>query len=501
MGTTVERRFRSTSHRVFVFGGLLVLTVAGCGGERRAGDEPQPAGKRTVTARRDTVGEPDSPPRESASSSETQRESEPVAEQANATPRRPPDSRQVPDEDAVALRGIKRYESKRLRLYTDLPAERVRHLPALTDALYEELERYFGPLPPDAAGSVFQMSGYVMADPARFEAAGLVPADLPLIRHGRHRGAEFWMKDQTSDYYLAHLLLHEATHCFMTIIPNPMGTQPWYIEGMAEVFATHTSGPPPRFGVLPDDREKFPDLGRIRIINDAVASGNALNAQQVIAFHSDDFLENAPYAWSWAFCWYLANHPETRERFRVLEDNIDPEQPLDSFLTQFSKQQFGISQGFWMFVHDLCHGYDLERAAITFRRGSPPGDSPVTVTIRADRGWQASGVYVQQGKRYRISAAGRYQVGQSSKPWISEPEGITLRYVEGEPIGKLLGTIREEIPNEPIENLSMRVVSGLGREVEWTATASGTFYLRVNDAWNSLADNSGELTATIAILP
>lgn len=498
MGPTRKQRFRSASRRVILFFGLL-LTVSGCGGEQPTTREAPRPKKPALVTDADLEAVPERASHDEAAVSEG--EPAPAVVKPDTGPRRPPDTRRIPDEDAVSLRGIQRYESKRLRLYSDLPPDRVRHLPALTDALYGELERYFGPLPPDEMGSEFQMSGYVMADPARFEAAGLVPADLPLIRHGRHRGAEFWMKDQSSDYYLEHLLLHEATHCFMTIVPNPMGSQVWYIEGMAELFATHRPGATPEFGVMPDDREKFPDLGRIRIINEAVAAGNALNAQQVLAFQSDDFLDNPPYAWSWALCWYLANHPVTRDQFRALEDNIDPEKPLDSFLTQFAKQQFGIAQGFWMFTHDLCHGYDLERAAIVFRRGIPPRSGPETVTIRADRGWQSSLVLVEQGRRYRIAATGRYQVGESSKPWISEPQGITLRYFEGEPIGKLLGTIREELPDKPAENLSMRVVSGLGREAEWTATATGTLYLRVNDAWNSLADNSGELTVTITALP
>lgn len=415
-------------------------------------------------------------------------------------PRRPPDSRMVPDDDALALRGIRRYESKRLTLYSDVPAERVRHLPQLTDALYDELERYFGPLPPDEAQSDFQMTGFVMADPARFEASGVVPVDLPPIRHGRHRGAEFWMKDQSSDYYLAHLLLHEATHCFMTIIPNPLGSQPWYIEGMAEMFATHRSGSPARFGVFPDDPGNFVDLGRIRLIRDAVTGGNALFARQVMAFQADDYLSNPPYAWSWALCWFLANHPETRDQFRQIENVVDPADPMAGVQQQFSQQQYEISQGFWMFSHDLCHGYDLERAAIRFDCGVPLNGN-ATTTIRADRGWQSSKVYLQQGEKVRVTSTGRFIVGQSTKPWESEPQGITLRYVEGVPLGTLLGTIREETPGRPAENLSMRVVSALGREVEWTSPASGTLYLRVNDAWNSLSDNSGDLTVTITPLP
>jgi hypothetical protein len=156
-----------------------------------------------------------------------------------------------------------------------------------------------------------------------------------------------------------------------------------------------------------------------------------------------------------------------------------------------------------MFVNDLCHGYDLERAAIEFRIGKAMDAGEVRVSLRADRGWQSSGLFVEAGRRYRLVATGQYVVGASTvggqvRPWTCEPQGITLRYFEGEPLGKLLGTVREERPGQAPGNLSMRAVSALGRESEWTAQTTGTLYLRVNDAWNSLADNSGELQVTIS---
>jgi len=43
--------------------------------------------------------------------------------------------------------GIQRYESERLILLSDLPADDVRHLPELADALFAALESHFGKLP------------------------------------------------------------------------------------------------------------------------------------------------------------------------------------------------------------------------------------------------------------------------------------------------------------------------------------------------------------------
>ena len=139
---------------------------------------------------------------------------------------RPSDTRPKHDAAALAEFGIKRYASKHLVLYTDIKPDTCEPLPGLADQLYEALEDYFGPLPPDREGSVFQMTGYIMADRRLFRETGLLPEDLPGFYHGRHRGAEFWMNDQEYDYYLRHLMLHEATHCFMTISRPPFALHP-----------------------------------------------------------------------------------------------------------------------------------------------------------------------------------------------------------------------------------------------------------------------------------
>ena len=177
--------------------------------------------------------------------------------------RRPPH-----DTQRYGRLGISRHDSRRLILYTDIPAQQAEHLPKLMDAAFDAWEAYFGPLPPDREGTDFQLTGCLMADQALFREAGLLPQDLPSFDHGRHRGQEFWMNDQPSDYYRAHLLLHEGTHCFTTCVEHGLQSQVWFIEGIAEHFATHRLGEKggPQFRVLPESRGAYPNLGRIRLL-------------------------------------------------------------------------------------------------------------------------------------------------------------------------------------------------------------------------------------------
>jgi hypothetical protein len=422
------------------------------------------------------------------------------------TPFRPPllpdDDRPRPDLDSLGLKGIRCFESKRLRLYTDLPEDLAATLPPLADRLHETLEAYFGPLPSMPGGGSFQVNGYLMRDRSRFDATGLVPFDLPQIQHGRHRGYEFWMNDQTSDYYRRHLLLHEYTHCFMTITPHPLRLRPWYIEGMAERFATHVvndADAPARFDVFPSGPDRFEGWGRVQLVREAIRAGEPRTAPEVFAMAGADFAtDNRLYAWSWAMCRFLEDHPLSRERFRQVSRVVDPDDPDRSFVRVFREVEAELAQDWWLFAHHLCYGFDLERAATTFSKDQSQGGSgPTVVSVRADRGWQGSGSRVEKGRRYRVRAEGRCVLATTTKPWASEPDGVSIRYNEGRPIGRLLGTVRPESEGRGPRPVGMLDEISLGSATEFTAPRTGTLYLRVNDFWNELADNMGEYTVSL----
>src|SRR5690606_33067247 len=112
--------------------------------------------------------------------------------------------------------------------------------------------------------------------------------DLPPFAHGRHRDLEFWAYDQPTDYYRRHLVIHEATHCFMStggFVPPP-----WYMEGMAELFATHdrSSAGAWRFGLMPGGPTGFEGLRRIPLIRQAIREGQARSTKSIREMTAQD---------------------------------------------------------------------------------------------------------------------------------------------------------------------------------------------------------------------
>jgi hypothetical protein len=516
----VELRHDVERHiaRIARFGAVLAAFAAqGCGRAPVAETPPQTPAQRESTNARPASDErrnDTSSANPEGNASPKERHAEPsnqapptIGRETQPFPQtvyRPDDERPKHDDRRLAAMGIQTFASKRLKLYTDIEADRARSLPGLIDQAYRDLEEYFGPLPPDRARTDFQVTGYLIKDEALFREAGLVPDDLPPFQHGRHRHYEFWMRNQKDDYYRRHLLIHEVTHCFMTIMPG-VDAPVWYMEGMAEYFGTHTidAAGVARFRVMPTSPEEFAGLGRIRLIRDDYDAGRARSMNSVFELKSIEYLKNEPYAWSWALCMFLDSHPRYQRRFREMGQHLQGGAFRGEFLSRFAIDERDLVTEWTLFVTNLQHGYDTERAAIDFEPGTELTEDHVEekIKIAADRGWQSSGVLLEAGQTYKVTASGRFTLAEQPKPWLSEPQGISFRYFQGRPLGQLLGCIRSETGEVGGESESMLKTFVLGREQTLTATTSGTLYLRLNDAWNSLADNSGSAEATIQKTP
>jgi hypothetical protein len=332
-----------------------------------------------------------------------------------------------------------------------------------------------------------------------FAATGLLPDDLPPFLHGFHRGREVWLYEQPSDYYRRHLLLHEGTHGFMHAVVGG-GGPPWYMEGTAELLGTHRW----RDGVLtlgyfPRSREETPMWGRIKIVQDDFAGGRGMTLPTVFEMGPQAHLQTGPYGWSWGAAAFLDGHPKTQAAFRALRGSVRFGEPeFSSQLREALGDAWPTTVEEWqLFVANVDYGYDLTREAVVYQPGAPLPATGQSVTIAADRGWQSSGVLVEEGKTYRISATGRYTVAQAPRPWECEPNGVTLRYHRGLPLGALLGTVRPERFAE--DNLSALLRPGpIGAERTIRAPGAGVLYFRINDSPAELRDNAGTLTIHVS---
>jgi hypothetical protein len=418
-----------------------------------------------------------------------------------------PDDRPQLNVTELENAGLHILRSKRLILVTDVEPDLVRNFPPLADSLFEELEKQLGPLRPDVAGTEFQVTGYLINARERFADLNLLPPEQYPVRHGRHIGYQFWMNNQTSPYYRRHLLLHEFVHCFMSCEFGMRDIPPlWYTEGIAEYFATHQlseESSQSRFGVLPSTVSGYEGWGRIDIIRQSLKdhseeTGRRTQFQPLDrVLHPPDniFLEDQQYANAWALVWLIRNHPQLKPHFRELW-------PVRSY-QQYVDVERSVPAEIWkrmaivwpLFLDSVTEGFDLARSFPELQPEIFPlsnGDQGTrTAVIAADREWQFAGRAYVAGQSVKLTCEGRYQVHDVPRPWISEPQGVTIEYVHERPLGEVSAII----VSADGKTVSRRIAAGTG--VDLTFADDSELWLQINDSAASRSGNSGSVEVFI----
>jgi hypothetical protein len=400
------------------------------------------------------------------------------------------------DEGRLRAAGIRKLSSRRLTLYTDLPAEQsVDELPAVFDLAFPQWCAYFKIDP--RQHDDWRMTGYLMKDKVRFQAAGMLPADLPAFLNGFTRQSEFWLYDQTSAYYRRHLLLHEGTHGVMYTLLGNVGP-PWYAEGMAELLGTHRwADGQLTLNYFPARPQEVPKLGRIEIVETEFAARRALRLTDVLNLGPYAHLKVEPYAWSWAAAAFLDNHPRYRERFRRLPKFVNDADFNRRFAETFSSDGAQLAEEWQVFISDIAYGYDFSRTQIDFRAGVKLPSRGAKLTVSADRGWQNTGVRLEPGKAYDLQASGRYQVGKEPRILWCEPNGVSIHFVHGKPLGTLLAAVRPDDGSIATSPLATPLAAGLSTIIR--PAHSGTLYLRVNVSDGDLDSAAGTLSVHVGL--
>ncbi len=393
------------------------------------------------------------------------------------------------DERRAAQVGIRKIVGQHLQLYTDLPASNaVDELPLVFDKAVQQWAAYFGVDKSRLAN--WRMQGFLMQDRAKFAALGLMPEGRTDFVNGYAWNYELWLDEQPSNYYRRHLLLHEGTHGFMQTQLGGAGAG-WYREGMAELLGTHRwKDANLTLASMPASRKEVPMWGRIKLVRDAYQAGEALTLGDVMAFNSREAMSTDQYAWCWAMCKFFDSHLQLREQFRQLTAYVaDPKFNLR--FRKLFRQDWEDLQFEWnAFLATLDYGYDARRMTIS-HTPAVAVEKEDTITVVANRGWQSTGWRLKAGQAYHIAATGTYQIAKDSQPWPCEPGGVTLEYHEGQPLGRLLGLLR----NDEEGRLPNPIAIGLQTVIKPAGDA--TLYLRVNDSPARLFDNKGKLQVTI----
>jgi hypothetical protein len=417
------------------------------------------------------------------------------------------------DEKKLDAAGIRKASGKHLTLYTDLSGEEIDELPKVFDLAFPQWCRYFGIDPKQTAD--WRMTAYLMKDRAKFANAGLLPNDLPAFEHGFSRANELWLKEQPSPYYRRHLLLHEGIHGFMFSMLGDCGPL-WYMEGMAEYLATHQwHDGKLTLGYMPKSREESAMWGRIRLIQDAVAERRAKRFPAILDLTGGVHRENELYAWCWLAAAFLDQHPKYQARFRELPKIVTRTDFNEQFRKRFEADWPALCEEWQLLTTNLEYGYDIARSAIDFTPannsprpqagegpgvraegsqktdGSLPDSNAPALSIAADRGWQNTGLRLEAGVTYRIRATGRYQLAQLPKTQWCEPNGVSIYYYRGRPLGILLAAVHPD-PATPNELSALLKPTVVGLETTLTPTTTGTLFLKINDSSANFAKNSGK---------
>ncbi len=418
------------------------------------------------------------------------------------------------DPQRVAAAGISIFRGKHITLYTDVRAEISGNQEAIgnqADPRQRWVELFDAAVPlwcerfdiDRSDAKDYSLSAIVMQDKVRFQQARLIPDDLPKFPAGYSRGHEFWMYAQPDDYYTRHLMLHEGTHAFMNWFKGSTGP-PWYSEGMAEWVALHQwDGQGLELAAKIASVNDSKGWGRIGRIRKMVADKQAMSLEEVLNIPPSAFRAVKYYAWSWAACEFLSEHPLSARAFARLPDLVDVSELQISFNLSFVEalkpHRETLDRDWALFINELDYGYDVRAARLTKAEPVPVATKLNNATgfkISASQSWQSTGMRIGQGDRFGISAVGEIVVGKTTKPWVSQAEGITIDYYSGQPLGKLMAcVVPENLSQDDVAKVRPVDTIAVGRTSE--VTGSGVLWLRVNESPARLRDNSGHLEVSI----
>jgi hypothetical protein len=396
--------------------------------------------------------------------------------------------------------GFKRLQQGRLTLITDLPIDdELRAWPEVLDqaiAIWTEQWRLENVRVKD-----WQLTAYLIGDRKRFVESGLVP-QIPSFEDGYQLQDTIFLTEQPSVYYRRHLFLHEATHWVMYRSFGGAGS-PWFMEGMADLYGTHRwTDRMLTLGIVPRLSAEVPQWGRFKRLQDMLPRDDVPSLRQIVNYANESGNRMDRYVWSWAACVFFANHPEYRDVFFSAS-----EPPLDYSLT-LSKKLLDALEDRWPrvvadwngFLSDFDFGYVPEHSmprveSVTWT--DLGAGASVEYKVNAAIGWQPTGVRVHRGDTLHLSAEGSCQVGvgTNGKAWISQPPGITIRYVKHQPLGRLLATI---VPIPAEEGTQVWEPVAIGRDARLPIDKDGLLMLKINDAVGDLGDNEGSLQVVIA---
>jgi hypothetical protein len=334
------------------------------------------------------------------------------------------------------------------------------------------LEKYFG------RGPTGVVEGFVVRDLAAFPPGTLAePAGVAKIREGAGIcfNARLGNQRQATLYSSADhgVIQHECTHGFCHMTFGSTGPT-WRAEGVAELGNYWKEGEaavdiePAVMGYL---QKAQPKRGLLEI---AVPGRTPSGTWQ-------------DYAWRWALCHMLAFNPNYGDRFKPLAIALMEERPDVSFESVYGPVAKQVSFEYDQFLRHVGNGYRADLAAWPWKarfRKLPAGGSLVA-KVKAQAGWQSSGLEVEQAAGYACKTEGSWRTAAAGEPCTAAGDAAGR--------GRLEGVVLAETD----AGFTLCAPFAIGEQGTFTAPAAGRLFLRCADDWTQLADNDGEIEVTL----
>lgn len=427
----------------------------------------------------------------------------------------------IVDPKRAADRGVRKLESRHLTLWTDLPESTgIDTLPDLFDQAVPQYASWFQ-VPMEQIRD-WKPVGCVLRSAETFRALRLLPESLPRFTDGYSVYDALWCYEQESQWYQRNLLFHEGVHCFMVEFFGGCGA-PWYMEGLAELLAAfRLDDGKLTLGVIPTLSNTFvgtdavsrtdavpaPDAslgwGRIRLLQELVRNGKRRSLCGVMRLAPELFDPREAYSWCWATATLLANDPDSREIFRLMANEVQNLDFTAEFLRRLGEETLERLEAEWyVLLTDLEYGMDVTRMRVGFGGETEPvpTDAWAKRTVFANRGWTPTGLRVETGEVIRCVARGQVRLSRESVvvdgesvDVMSEPNGISIHYYRGRPLGRLILAIASV---DQLEGFDGSEWISIGTGVVVPIRRTGEIFLKVNDSAADLADNDGTFEVAI----
>jgi hypothetical protein len=370
--------------------------------------------------------------------------------------------------------GIGTYTSRNFLVHTDLTADQAKELLARLETMLGLISKYWGRPP----SGIIEM--YVVGELRKWPLGVMEPEGRASVERGG--GLTISQTISRGDAFIAKAVVyavadrgtpqHEAVHAYCAQAFGRTGPV-WYSEGMAEMGQYWQTD---NASVNADELViKYLRNSEVKSLNEIV---NGVE-------WTGDSWQN--YAWRWALCHLLANNPNYAQRFRPLGLGILTNQEV-SFEKSYGDMAKEISFEYRQFIEHLERGLRIDLCGWDWKaKFKPVKTSAITTAkIEARRGWQASRLGVTKGTEYEFSVEGSWSTSKST-PSVSADGN--------DGAGRLVGALLRDLNGE----YRLEQQFDLGSFGTFVAPDDGNLYLRCQDEWVQLADNSGSLVVKLKL--